>query len=193
MTVSRVMSLTFLTPRLLRWPWSLRALITVVCSTIYADYSLKRLGCRLLHHLRVHYLGPSLLLQLRRLPHFNYIGSIACAPLLCKRIVAWLPSSRPDTQSVWYCLSVWPLLQLRVTMLWIERCRLLESLLSYFERPLPTNCIWASPSALPWLLRRLAVPSQRFYFMPCGSSRICYRSSTCRILLPPILLISTHL
>ena len=139
LTVSWVMSLTLLTPRLLRWHWSLRAPNTVVCSTIYMDCSLKRLGCRLLHHLCVHCLCPSLLLRLRRLPHFTYIGSIVCAPLLCTRIVTWLPSSYPDAQNVWYCLSVWPLMRLRVTVALSRAVPITESLLFLLESPLRTN------------------------------------------------------
>ena len=68
-----------------------------------------------------------------------------------------------------------------------------ESLLSHFECPLCPNLQLSSPSAMPWLLRCLAVPSQRRSHMPCVSSRVCWGLSANRILLPPILLFSTNL
>ena len=47
-------------------PLALESARSEYCRTI--DYTC---GYRLLHRLRVHYLSPSLLLRLRRLPHFN--------------------------------------------------------------------------------------------------------------------------
>ena len=62
--VSRVLYLSLLTPRLLRWPWCLRTPPTVVFSSTFVHCYLYRLGCLLLHHFRLYSFSTSWLLRL---------------------------------------------------------------------------------------------------------------------------------
>ena len=62
--VSRVLYLSLLTPRLLRWPWCLCTPRTVVFSSTFVHCYLYRLGCLLLHHFRLYPFSASWLLRL---------------------------------------------------------------------------------------------------------------------------------
>ena len=133
---------------------------------------LYRLGCLLLHHFSLHFflyffapaapMSPSLPL------HCLGVG----APLFYGWVVAWLPSSHPDTQYLWCCLSVWRLGRFSVTMLWVGSTSFLcpsfpiSSVL--FVR---LACGLHSPRCIgSWDVLPCPV---RGSCWPCGSSRVC--------------------
>ena len=66
------------------------------------------------------------------------------------------------------------------------------SLLSHFLRPIRSPGMWASPSTLPWLLGRLAMPCQGV-LLAVWVLWSLLRSSACGILLSLVLLLSTTL
>ena len=73
-----------------------------------------------------------------------------------------------------------------------RQCQFIMSLLSHFLHPIRLPCMWASPSTLPWLLGRLAMPCQGV-LLAMWVLWSLLRSSACGILLSLVLLLSTTL